>query len=96
MKNIVSVNGDTITIKFDKLFNRDVSNYNNFKIDKRSYHKKLPEIIQDIKIFIEDKECEDYAYNLLYYKFISFKNPDSVTLDSARKFVKDKIISDKY
>lgn len=96
MKNIVSVKGDTITIKFDKLFNRDVANYNEFKIDKRSYHKKLQELTEDIKLFIEEEECEDYAYNLLYYKFISFKDPDKLTIESARKFVNDKIFADKY
>lgn len=95
MKNIVSSTEDSIIIEFDKLFERDLKNYNTFKIAKRSYRNNLSTLENEIKNYIEVYECEDYAYNMLYFKYKTFKDIDKLSIDYAREFLKEKVFKDE-
>lgn len=97
LTNIVSLKNETITIDFEKLFKRKVAHYNDFKIVKRSYHKKLPLMFPVIKEFIEEKECTDYAYNILYFKYLINSKPEGeiITIQESLDFLKEKIFTDE-
>lgn len=97
LTNIVSLKNETITIDFEKLFKRKVSHFNDFKIIKRSYHKSLPLMFPVIKEFIEDKECVDYAYSILYFKYYINDKAEGelITIPETLNFLKEKIFSDE-
>lgn len=93
-EEIVSTKDNSIIIKFETLFKRDLSKYNEFPIVKRSYHKKLYIIADEIKNIIEDKKCLDYAYNVLYFKFNLIKT-NEITLEQTRNYIKEKFFNDE-
>ena len=94
-KNIVTLRNETIIIDFKELFKRDLSQFNEFRITKRSYHKSLKTMVPVIKEFIEDYDCLDYAYNILYFKFLINSKDTVISIDETIKYLKEKIFSDK-
>ena len=56
-EKIVELDNVTIKINFSKLFNRNLDQYSDFFIRKRSYHKYLGDLNKTIEEYIEEKEC---------------------------------------
>lgn len=95
MKNIVTLKGKSIFIDFAKIFERNLSQYDEFKVIKRTYHKQINNIYDDIKLFVEDKECLDYTYNLLYFRYLINDNDKIMTKQEVVKFIREHFFSDE-
>lgn len=90
----VSIKDNSIIIKFEQLFKRNLSQYDEFPIVKRSYHKKLFIIADEIRDIIDKEGCIDYAYNVLYFKFNIIKTEDA-SLETVIKYIKEKFFGDE-
>lgn len=71
-ENLLELSEDrkVITIKFEKIFNRDLSEYDSFKVTKRTYINNIDLIFEDIKDVVENSNS-DYCYKLLSLKYNS-------------------------
>jgi hypothetical protein len=68
----------TISIAFDKLFNRDdISHMNNFAINKRSYYNCLDLISDDINLVLN--RHHDFAYSLLEIRYNMITEKENYT-----------------
>lgn len=93
-EKIVELDNVTIKINFSKLFNRNLDQYSDFFIRKRSYHKYLGDLNKTIEEYIEEKECLDYAYNLLYFKF-KVNSDFDLNIENVINFIKEKFFKDE-